>query len=505
MARSQNQGLQIAVIIFFMLTIGAGVASYVLAKKLVEAQETAKTEKDAAAQARLEIENLKQVSNDLREWIGFADDTKKDTMSGVVNTDLEPFEGQLHQGPEAPAGEAEQNPAEGVPAMANKLNYRNVLQQQQDIVKTLNQQLQAETAALQVQLALVESMRPTEETPMIKQYKDVASQSAATYAAVGKTYDAARSDFLKKLDENQRKLGASQTAHKTGLAEKDAMVAKLFAALKDQNEKIVEIRETTRGTQPDSIDIADGKVTWVNQADRTVYINLGFADALVRQTTFGVYPHDVDSYSVSSSIDVVGTGQVSDATHLRKGTIEVVQVLSEHQSVARIIDDSVTDPILVGDKIYTPLWSPGRKLHVALAGVMDADGDGRSDLALVLRTIARNNAVVDAHVDEAGKKQGRLTEDTDFLILGSRPTGEAAVKARVELIREAEKNGIQKMSLPDLLARMGWKNPNPVAHEGIGSGFTGRNTDGVQQKSTGTVSPKFQPRRPPTSSRGSTY
>ena len=54
---------------------------------------------------------------------------------------------------------------------------------------------------------------------------------------------------------------------------------------------------------------------------------------------------------------------------------------------ARILDDKVSDPIIPGDKIFTPLWSPGEQRHFALAGLMDIDGDGHSDLEPLMNII----------------------------------------------------------------------------------------------------------------------
>ena len=39
-------------------------------------------------------------------------------------------------------------------------------------------------------------------------------------------------------------------------------------------------------------EVADGKVTWVNQRSRTVWINLGSDDGLRRQTSFSVFSSD---------------------------------------------------------------------------------------------------------------------------------------------------------------------------------------------------------------------
>ena len=57
-----------------------------------------------------------------------------------------------------------------------------------------------------------------------------------------------------------------------------------------------------------------------------------------------------------------------------KGSIEVTHVLGDHLAEARVTDDKLADPILPGDKVYTPLWNPGQKRHFALAGFFNIDG-----------------------------------------------------------------------------------------------------------------------------------
>ena len=50
----------------------------------------------------------------------------------------------------------------------------------------------------------------------------------------------------------------------------------------------------------------NGKVTWGNQRNGTVWVNIGRVDALARQVTFGVYAAD--------STDVTATGSTASYT-----------------------------------------------------------------------------------------------------------------------------------------------------------------------------------------------
>ena len=44
----------------------------------------------------------------------------------------------------------------------------------------------------------------------------------------------------------------------------------------------------------ETFEVADGEITWVNQRNGTVWINLGRADSLGRQTSFSVYAADTN-------------------------------------------------------------------------------------------------------------------------------------------------------------------------------------------------------------------
>src|SRR5262249_19588633 len=114
----------------------------------------------------------------------------------------------------------------------------------------------------------------------------------------------------------------------------------------------------------------DGHIQHVDQRQRLVWIDVGRADGLLRQTTFTVYDHDE-------------TGG-SRAKH--KARIEVVNV-GDHLSEARILEDTPANPIIKGDVIFTPTWSPGQRVHFALAMKMDINKDRIDDYEMVKNII----------------------------------------------------------------------------------------------------------------------
>jgi hypothetical protein len=141
---------------------------------------------------------------------------------------------------------------------------------------------------------------------------------------------------------------------------------------------------------------------------------------------------------------------------------------------------------------------------------MDIDGDGKSDQQTVQNLITMNGGVVDCYVDEKGQQRGHMTVNTRYLVLGEAPDakGQAdVINAYSRMIGEAERLGIQKITVGELLQRMGWKNQTPVVRFGRGANpndFRAKPPDGVPRVSGGNVSEVFRPRRPP-GSRGSAY
>jgi hypothetical protein len=217
-----------------------------------------------------------------------------------------------------------------------------------------------------------------------------------------------------------------------------------------------------------------------------VYIDRGRGDGLRRQATFSVY--------AGETTDLSKTG--------KKGSIEVIQIVGDHLAEARITEDRISDPLLPGDKIYTPVWRPGEQRHFAMAGVMDVDGDGRDNRKLVRDLITMNGGVIDAELNEHDKQVGAITSATRYLVEGGPPDPRInpdGHKNYSAMIDEAKKLDVEKISLAELLNRMGWKSPSQVIRFGVGG------NSGTIAKPAGLPGETFKPRQPPAGGNGSAY
>jgi hypothetical protein len=330
-------------------------------------------------------------------------------------------------------------------------------------------------------------VREANKQPQIDQFQEAAKKAADDLEGERTKFKSNRDSLTQEqaslkgnLDEAHKKADAAEAEFKQTMQRGQVVNAKLKTTNQALSERLGQVTAQ-------KFDVPEGTIRWVNQRTGTVWIDLGRADSLQRQVTFSVYPADITDLSAGS----------------KKGSIEVTQVLGDHLAEARVLDDRLADPIISGDKIFTPVWTPGQKQHFALAGFLDIDGDGRSDLQTVIRLITMNGGVVDCYIDDKGKRVGEMTVNTRYMVKGTAPTE----KAQLEMIKEfsnmrdeAQRLGVEQVQLADLLQRMGWKNQTPVVRYGRGANpkdFAPKAEEGSQRTAPGNVSDVFKQRQPP--------
>jgi hypothetical protein len=474
MAR-ENQGLQIALIVFVMLTIILGVTTYLFFRQYEEADIKAKnnaTERDK--KATLAVKN-EDDANELKRLIGVAKTEKVDAITTTIfSEDMKKFGGSYPE---------------------DVRFYRPLLEKMQKTINEKNVEvtkITAESESLKAKILALEASKQ----PQIDEFKQAAEKAGTDLADERSKFE---KDVASVRQQETKLKGDLENVRKDSAAALSKVDAQIQAAT-IRNQKLVGINknqsEKLEQLTSQKFDNPEGEIRWVNQRLGTVWINLGRADALTRQVTFSVYPANVS--------DAAATGG-------KKGSIEVTQILGDHLAEARLYDDKLSDPLMPGDKIFTPIWTPGEKRHFALAGLVDLDGSGKNSIRTVVDLITMNGGVVDSYVDEKGKKIGEITVNTRYLVLGEAPNEKgqsAAIKAFSELRGDADRLGVQKIQLSDLLERMGWKNQTAVVHYGRGSNpkdFAAKPDEGVQQKSIGNVTDIFQRRQPPAQQPSSAY
>lgn len=465
MSREHHGGLQIALIVFVILTIALGVTTFMFYKNWDESDRKAATAAESESKAKAAAVALQDDCNALKRIIGepqtetvnkIRDDFNKDILTYASAYDeAQRFYRQLTQ------------------SLYNDLKKKNDgLSAEQTTVRDLKEKLETLEKVKQGQIdtALAEATKAKqdleEERKKFKEARDAITQERDELAAkVQKAVKTAQTEIDQKEKEKEVAIKVAGT---------------LRVQLKDEKEKGEKLQKT-------DFEKADGTITQVSQRTGTVWINLGSGDALPRQMGFAVYSPD--------------TTNVINAK--AKAKIEVTDVLEPHLAAGRIVEDDPGNPILRGDLIHTPLWHPGEQVHFALVGEMDVNDDGHNEQKMVYDLITMAGGIIDAGVDEKGKRFGKLTTSTRYLVLGKAPDEKSKSKERkvyTEMMREADTLGIRTIPLRELLSRMGWKRPAHVVRFGPGSNpadFRAQPPEGVPRVSSGNVSPIFQPRKPP--------
>jgi hypothetical protein len=464
MAR-ESQGLQIALIIFVILTLLLGVVAFLFYKQYDEATKRAIAAEDEAKKNSEAARNTLSENERLKEYIGVPSSMKVDELGEEVRRDFETY---------APHFQGETR------------SYRAVLEY---LGKTLRAREDALAAALAENEQLKNQIRQLEasKAPLVDQERARADSANTQLAAERTKFNEARQRLQDQAQQLQVRMETVQKEAEEKVKTAEAKLAEEQKRLQTTLSLLRDRTETLRKVTEPTFERPDGVIRWVNQRARSVWISLGRADGLQRQMTFSVYP--------STAMDV---GKAP-----RKGSIEVTEILGDHLAEARILEDNPSDPIMPGDLIHTPVWEVGQRPRFALADGMDMDGDGKSDLDIVLNIIRSNGGIVDCYLDDEGNKTGDITSETRYLVLGAEPdetASEARRKARTELLRSADVYGLTKISLSELLNRMGWRIQTPVIRYGAAANpadFRAKPPAGVPRVSHGAVSELFQPRTPP--------
>lgn len=238
-----------------------------------------------------------------------------------------------------------------------------------------------------------------------------------------------RNDMLTKMEQakdsktqSERNLQALQRSaglEKSQLVQRAQQLGNTIETQKLELNKL-------RGGRFESV---QGEIRYVLRGGNIVSINLGAADALRPGITFGVIDRD-------------DTVRLQDAEI--KASIQITKILGPHFSEARVVAiPKLGNPIITGDAVYSPFWSPGRTVKIALAGKIDIDNDNRPDnSALEGMIIAAGAEIVDN-----GAKSGRMDPGVRFLVVGESPDldGRDEDRAAVDLaeIGQAKQRAIE--------------------------------------------------------------
>ncbi len=471
MAR-ENQGLHVALIIFVVLTIFLAVSTFVFFSQYNDAEKRAQVNLERAEKADDAWGEKDRWLKEFQGKMGFAEDDNADAIRDHFNADMQTFAATF---PEETAR-----------------TYRQVIRRQAEVINLTNKSLADEQRRVaqfkNENAALIEATQKE-----IGEFKKQFEEANSKLHAEKETFK----DDRERMKQLQARLNSDlkqiNTDYVKQLSVSDGKIGKLKEKLKKKTEEYIIVKKTVDNMRRETPDRFHGEIRWVNDRHRMVWINLGRADALRPQTNFSVF--------------AAGMNDISEAG--RKASIEVTRILGSHLAEARVVDPNPTDPILIGDKIYTPVWSLGEKRHFALAGLIDLDNDGRSDLERMHTLIKMNGGVIDAPMDAQGERSGQMNMNTRYLVVGEvyKPTAPPELRQDyTDMKKKAEELQIEEITLGKFLELMGWVRQVKVASYTSG----GHQQFPVERKgkpptSDGRISELFKPRQPPRTGGGSAY
>jgi hypothetical protein len=479
-------GLIIALVFTILLSIGLGVATYLgfsgqsaleAAKK--KADKDALTEKKAAKRQELQTLLLKAAAGYAKQAKS-ADEKEQGDLDKLVI-----LRGQYERKEQDFGGMSDKDKAEidGVVADIKKDGA-------DDVKKSLKQQIAALRTELDALKTDLDSQRTTAQKTKndlddeVKKLQDQLKQKDAALAKANEEIAEAKREKPKQVSDVEGRYAKAQqdieTLKRNGenlkkdLEDRDKSIQDLQAQVRAEIDKRKAKEAAT--VKLSSLEFQEpwGKILRLDRTGTMAYIDLGTADNVRPQLTFSV----------------AGRGLDGKAKRERKGAIEVVRVVDRKLALAKVtqVTDNFNDPIVPGDFIFNPAWNPTQREHVAVAGIIDLNGDGGDSTAEFVRSLERQGIVVDAYFDAKDlsirpKGTDGITTKTHYLVLGDQPKfgdaallqqGDERVKRKEkqitmigEMTTKAKDEGVNIIGYRDFMMMIGY----PKRHQ-IASGST---------------------------------
>ncbi|MGL6195241.1 MAG: hypothetical protein ACRC2T_10520, partial [Thermoguttaceae bacterium] len=415
----RDQSTVIVMIIFILLTIVFGVLTYVgfnQSNKNYQNYDSAKKEAEKNAG---DLRNTVKDLDTLKLIVGYLPDVNVDTIKVDHTAAFTKF------GNNIPGKEEDKGYAKLLKMKESELQGKiKELADAHTMITSLTNEFAAITATTneRVNAAIAERDRAI---------KDLENEQS-TY---NNTLSNIRTQSQQLSDELARTRSDAEAAiaiARKGQAQANADLTKVATVNKQINDELSALKSPT-------FDVEDAKVISVNQREATVLLNIGSAAGLQPGTTFSVFEQGSSDVAVAKP----------------KASIEVTRVLTGNTAQARIIGSILTNPIQIGDVVYTPVWKPGMHPQFAICGQVIIPGIGTrkeqdqgaayaDDLDSLRNLIHANGGKVDCYMSKDGTIYGEITANTTYLVKG---TGENldpdAMKSMLKLEKDAELNGIR--------------------------------------------------------------
>jgi hypothetical protein len=450
-AGNKNTGLHIALVFTLMSTILALVIAFLQYRSAVTTEAERNDARDKHNKAESENKVLAANLQNLRQFLGYpnTDEIGKLEAEGD-NSVIGQLKGLMVK---VAPGELTQ------PTVA--ATFQRV-GQELDNLKKNRDTLNAETATLTKKINALqgEYQASVDANVKAKQDAEKGRQDAQ------ETKEEAVTKKEKEVNERQVRIQELQAENQQVKTDSQKQIESANSRIGNLEKINGGLRQEKDAREKWTFEVPNGKIEWVDLDTKHVWINRGTRDNLRKGTTFSVYKQ-------------VNEGVARGLRDI-KGAIEITNVM-EDMAEARITRDHISDPIVRGDLVYTPLWSPGRKEKFAFVGLMDLDNDGTSDREVLHDLVAASGGEIVDEVDDKGVRHptaGNINVGTKFLVVGKIPDAYEAKpddkeafrligEGHKNMIKEAQEHGVRVVTLEDFLNYIGYEPGRRIWRPGV--------------------------------------
>lgn len=436
-SNAESQGKTIALVIFILLTIVGGSLAYYFYDQVDRLNQTAADAKKNETAAKNEAKTRLDQYTELRQIVaGAANADDHARAIELMRTELKtPKINDVRRGQKS-VYETYQGAVAYLQSELEESDRRVAeLSTQKD---KLEQDLKAVKGQYQQDVDTAISAQKSKEDELASETK--------TLMALNSEKD----ERINVLTQRVGKANDELTQLRRDLADAEKRSTQL---LKDLRLIIEDQRRQLARNKVTQFEKADGEIVSVERDGQYAVVNLGFDDGLRNGTTFAVY-----------GIDAAGNPNKNP-----KANLEIVRIIDRHQAKAQVTNQTLTNPIMPGDRIQNPIWDRGDKEGIAMAGLFFLDDDRGPDNEAFKRMVEANGGKIDAEVNiKTGQIIGAITVDTRWLVIGDTPEytenpdlqGQIRQRELLEgaiskMKREAEDHGVRIVSLKNFLTYMG--------------------------------------------------
>ena len=439
MASTQGEGLHILLVIFIVLAVAAGVVAAVMYQKANKEEGL----KDAAVKQlgteKAAVKELTSTNSKMRVLVGYPE-VKDEAALKMMDEEIRPYV----------KDRSEKTYRQALQALRERAEKA---EDDFDRVSQARKKLQTEYDAAQ-----------EERAAKIAQFKKSSDEANARVTQLDSQLRTSREEFEKKNDQLAQEAQVMREKVRQMVRDTERMKKDFAFKINRKDQIIAMLREGIKRWETTDLQNPDGEVVRAVVAHDYVVVDLGSADRIRPGFPMSIYGHN----------------EAGSPYHEPKAKVEIQQIRGPHLSVAKLVTQRPGDPVVKGDLVFSPLLNKGSwRERFALVGNFDINGDGVDDRGFLKSLIKQSDGILDAELDPDGNVKGRITVDTNWLILGivdeeKLATAKDAEKDKLvkvldkmaELRTEANQLNVPIINLRNFLNHMGHHSKNRLTVAG---------------------------------------